>query len=536
MSLHHLDLEPTDDFLKKLNQHIIDNISDSAYTLDDLCKDCQLSRSQLHRKIKDEAGLSTSLYVRHIKLLKAKELLRDQSLNVSEIAYASGFKSPQTLSRYFSSTFGETPTQFRSNLAQKENGIVIDTHHKSSAGSEAQDVFNDFDQQLVADGDETVVDNSVGSLPKVEFGTDAQVKKSTHKKRIVAYWLFGLIALLAIAMVIRSIWEANPRNSDEQKSMIQKHDNSIAVLPFIGIGGKETRDFSAGMQEDILTRLAFFDDLKVISRTSTEIFTGSKKTIKEIGAQLGVAYILEGSVRMQDQKVAVTTQLIRANDGFHVWAENYIREVEDVFKIQNEISLDVAKVLNQKINDEKREQIDNTYIPGKKAYREYIIGKELLKERTHSSLMASIEQFDKALAEEPDFVDAVIMKANAYQLLGNIGYDRRDEHIVNSEKYALTALRMDPRNAKAYSILACIYRDAHKWDQAKVAFETALEFAPNDALSNYWYSLMLREVGALEKAVIYSTKAKELDPLYPCLLYTSPSPRDKRQSRMPSSA
>ena len=508
-------LAPDDEFFQNLKRHVIENIGNSQYNIDDLCRDSLMSRSQLHRRIKEETGLSTTLYIRQLKLHKAKDLLDDSDLNISEIAYDAGFSSPQTLSRYFSASFGVSPSQYRSSSKEEEKHLDnIGVQAKQADTIEQQDDISLDAIQLkekrlgVGVAQEIILPTteSASTIDKFDLGSFKIIYLLTPLIVVVGWW--GIKQFLDQPSVDSS-------NAITQLSLTSQ--NSIAVLPFVNLGAAENDQFCAGIQEDILTKLSVFKDLKVISRTSTEVYKNTTKNVKQIGSELGVQYLLEGSVRMEDEQVAITAQLISASDDSHLWAENYVRQVDDVFKIQNDIALDIAKVLNQKITTETKNQLTSAYQPGKEAYKSYLIGKELLKERTHESILTSIEHFNEALSIEPKFVDAIVYKANAYQLLGNIGYDRSYEHKTNAEKFALEALKLEPSHAMAYAILACIYRDNHEWEQGVAAYEIALQHAPNHPLINYWYSLLLREIGDLEEAIIYSGKARELDPLYPVI-------------------
>lgn len=509
-----------DKFFKNLNSSILKNIDNTQYSIEDLCEDCLVSRSQLHRKIKEETGLSTTLYIRDVKLQKAKELLNDSSLTVSEISYACGFSSPQTLSRYFSSSFGISPSQYRSEPIVK---------NKSSQTSEPAYKKNDEKaHQQKTDS----ISNNLNRKSSYEIRTEIDNENETEEEFYAVEFdqaflknkktfLFGiltiLVSLIGLYWIYNSIISKDTFIPEDKITNSPHFKNSIAVLPFLNLGSADNEHFCAGIQEDILTKLAYFKDLKVISRTSMATYKNTEKSILQIGSELGVAYILEGSVRMQNDQLAITAQLIRSSDDFHVWAENYVRKVDDIFKIQNEISLKIAEVLNQKISSKTESQITNSYQPNKEAYNEYLIGKEMLKDRTHTSLLGSIGRFNKALYTDPKYIDAMVSKANAYQLLGNIGYDHSEEYISKSQQLSLEVIKLDPNNAQAYAILACHYRDAHQWEQAKVTFEIALDRNPNDPMTNYWYSLMLRELGELDQAIIYSKLARELDPLYPVI-------------------
>lgn len=179
--------------------------------------------------------------------------------------------------------------------------------------------------------------------------------------------------------------------------------------------------------------------------------------------------------------------------------------------------MEIATSLNHKISSQFSARVNPSISPDYQAYNEFLIGRDLMMQRTSESLKASIERFDRALRIEPGFSRAMAHKANAYQLLANSAYEDRKYYNSLAEDFALKTIDIDPGNGLAYATLGGIYKDQYKWRQSETSFQIALKHSPNDALINYWYSLLLRELGDLNAAVRLSARACELDPLHPVI-------------------
>lgn len=472
-------------FIDKISKIVRENLDNRSFSTQFLCDELHMSRSQLHRRIKQHTGLSTSLFIRRIRLARGKELLEGSDYNVSEIAYLTGIDSPQNFSKYFAEEYGVTPSLYR-----KHSSRVI----------EKQEVN---DTELVQ--------------PVSPLDLPLPVKVGYLRK----YRSYAIVVLSVILMLVFLFSMTRKQGkvalNQLSDSSVSHIENSIAVLPFANFGS-ETKDFfTDGIVEDILTNLAYFEELKVISRTSSMTYKNTRKTIREIANELKVAYLLEGSVRQHGEEVKVTAQLIRAADDFHVWAKNYTREVEDIFQLQSEISMDIAVALNQRISVQVSERIAPPPLVDFKAYNEFLIGRNLLISRSEEGIKEGIRRFDNALAIDPGFNKVLAFKANAYHLLAGVTYKDRDKNSSIAEDLALQTIKLDPGNGLAYATLGGLYKDQYKWKQSKTSFEIALELSPNDALTNYWYSLLLRETGQFERSVIFSSKAIELDPLHPVI-------------------
>ena len=212
---------------------------------------------------------------------------------------------------------------------------------------------------------------------------------------------------------------------------------SVAVLPFVNMSGdKENEYFSDGLTETLLHMLAQLPDLRVAARTSSFAFKGKDTGIAEISELLGVAHILEGSVQKSGNRVRITAQLIRAEDGFHVWSQNYDRTLDDIFAIQDEIANDVASALDTSLLGGSI-VIHNVETTNVSAYEAYLKGLEQQATYAYANLSKAQSLFKDALAADPQFVDAKLALARNYQLMAWVGSMDED----NSQRQALPLIQ-----------------------------------------------------------------------------------------------
>lgn len=475
-----------DPFLQKVEHLVLSNLSNEEFSIDFVCEEIRLSRSQLHRKIKDKTGISTSIFIRNIRLHKAKEILENTTLNISEISYEVGFSTPQDLSKYFSKKYGSSPTAYRKSYLSSD---IVEENESATLVTSKQISHDQSDW---------------------------------NEKFFTTRTMFIGVALISLILLSMSLYNfVSKRDIKTQSRQINNpkliNQQSIAVLPFKLFGPDSLEKFNFGLMEDILTNLTYFEELKVISRTSSERYKDTQKDMKQIGKELEVQYLLEGSVLAEEKEVMITAQLIDSSLDKHVWAKKYRGTLRDFFDLQDNISTDIAELLGQQITDEARRVIDYSKQDNLEARREFLMGEQLILERTREALELSIEYFDKALKIDPNYSDAMLGKAEAFNLINNIYKDGQLYH-ANGKIYALEAIRNNPYNGMAHALLANSYRDEYDWQKSYDSFQEALHLSPNNAIINYWYSLLWRQLGEADKAIFYSDKAKQLDPLYPVIL------------------
>ena len=472
-----------DGFLKQLMEIVEQHLDDPNFSIEQLCREAGVSRTHLHRKIKAATKLSTSHFIRKIRLEKASILLRQTDDNISEIAYQTGQSSPQNFSKYFIREYGLSPSAYRKQFQDRQR--------KETAGA---------------------------TLEPVAVGSE-KVEQEQSPSRVRSGWLIPALLIPVLLLAGWGIWQSLSGPETIPDDAVGNLSPSIAVLPFQNYGGEEEAFFSEGVVEDILTYLTQFKDLRVISRTSSTQFKNSDKSIREIAGELEVSYILEGSVRQDSSEVRITAQLIRARDDQHVWAHRYDRPKKNVLELQAEVAKDIALSLNQKISPKMQEKLDRIPTPHIEAYNALLRGRYLQRNRTREALSRSIEAFDEALQLDPSYSEAYAGKATSLHLLANLRYvpGQETDYENMAERYALQAIKFDKGNGLAYGILGNVYSQQYRWEESIKAYEIALDLSPNDALLNYWFSLTLRAVGDLERAIGYHEIASQLDPLYPVI-------------------
>ncbi len=474
------------EFLDKLNQLIEENLDDSSLTVSRIQRELGVSRTQLHRMVKEETGLSTTLYVRRVRLRKAKQLLLITNQRISEVGNATGIASPQNFSKYFVQEFGISPTELR-------------RLHEQSAPAE---------------NPETPID-----LPEPAPVEEPLLNQpATHDRPVPNNrWLLVGLALLVVAGVGWGVWHFESKGvAPTVAEYASINGNSLVLLPLET--QEEDADFAEGVTERLHTSLLLLTDLKVIAKISADQYRRTNKLPTDIGRELSVAHVLKGTAVHRGDKVEIELQLVSTADGSELWTEAYAGKKEDVFKIMNAVVREVAKQLDQEISPALARQLNRTPTQNLQAYNLYLQARSMMVNREQRKLAGSLRLLDRALGLDPDFAEAYAQKATAYNLLGNLGYEGRETTLNLAEQNALKAIQLDSRNATAYATLGNIYRDQYKWEQSRTAYLIALELNPNNALIIYWYSLLLREIGKPAEAMQYSARAVELDPLYPVIL------------------
>jgi TolB-like protein/Tfp pilus assembly protein PilF len=290
---------------------------------------------------------------------------------------------------------------------------------------------------------------------------------------------------------------------------------SVMVLPFDNIGGDpEDEYFSDGVTEDILTQLAKVEGLKVISRTTAMRYKGTTKPPREIGAELGVATVLEGGVRMADGRVRVSVQLVDAGTEQHVWAETYDRELADIFAIQSDIARRIAGALKSALAPATAAAAQAAApTADMEAYRLYLRGRFFWNRRTEEGLRLAIRQFEEALARDPELALAHAGLADAYVVLPfHSTADRAVAHDT-ARSASERAIELDPRLGAPHAALGYVHFWRREWAASGAAFRRALELSPGYATAHQWYAFLQAYLGQVDEAIATTRHALELDPL-----------------------
>jgi len=297
---------------------------------------------------------------------------------------------------------------------------------------------------------------------------------------------------------------------------------SIAVLPFTNLSGDTAKDyFSDGMSEELLNLLARVPGLQVASRTSSFAYKGRNVDIREVGSQLGVDTVLEGSVRQAGDQVRITAQLIDTETGFHLWSETYDRQLADIFQVQDEIAGAIVSKLRIQLAPEDQQLAQRTRAPTQnvEAYELYLQGRAVWKKRGEANLKRAIELYQSALARDPAFARAHAALASAYVVMAGYTKEQGDEKKFNpmAETSARQALVLEPNIGEAHAVLAQINADRGDFLDAESGFFFAISLEPNEPTPHHWYSILLSRVGRLQAALTQARRAYELDPSSPIL-------------------
>nr|MBC8450733.1 protein kinase [bacterium] len=290
---------------------------------------------------------------------------------------------------------------------------------------------------------------------------------------------------------------------------------SVAVLAFANLSADPAQEyFCDGMAEEIINALAQLEGLHVVARTSSFAFKGKNEDVREMGRQLGVKTLLEGSVRRAGNRLRVMTQLINVADGCHVWSERFDREMEDVFAIQDEISLAVVEALKMRLLGEEKSKVVKRHTESVKAYRAYLKGRYHWFIRSSGDIEKAIEYLKEAVAIDPEYALAYAGLADCYGVLPMYRPVAPEEVYPKAKAAAMKALELDDSLAEAHSALGCI-KDNYEWDWngAEREIERAIALNPGYATAYQWKAESLITRGRFDEAVEVMNKARELDPL-----------------------
>ena len=458
-------------FLNRLTSIVEANLNNENFGVSNLAREMNISRSNLYFKVKAATGKSVSSFIRDIRLHNAKELLQKSNKTISEVAYEVGFGSPTYFSHCFHELFGSTPGEVRK--------------IKPAAGIE-----NDI----------------------------AETTESQPVKTQRIYRTIFLSALVFIVLFLGGWFGVSRMNGPEQNEL------SIVVLPFKNLSDDDANQYFAdGITEDILNNLYWITSLRVVSRTSSELVQNSELTVREIAKQLGVRYILEGSVRKYADKVRINVQLIDAKDDDHLWSDYYDRQIDNVIDVQGKIALQVANKLKMVLSESEVINIEKIETRNAKAYDYYLQARFLLHQAnsiqrtgfTAEGVKNSIPYYEKAIAEDSTFAEAYAGLANASMQLSAWGIIRSRDGFMRSYEFSKKAIELDPECAEAYAILGAFLvwakRDISKGGETLLK---SIELNPNFATARQWYAQYLMITGPVSESRHQVNRAVELEPYF----------------------
>jgi len=291
---------------------------------------------------------------------------------------------------------------------------------------------------------------------------------------------------------------------------------TLAVLPFENLSPEADQDyFSDGFTDEMIAELGKLDPehLGVIARTTSRLYKDAKKSVGQIRSELGVDYVLEGSIRRAGGRVRITAQLVQATSMTNLWAERYDREVSDVLAIQSEVAMKIAHSLALALN---RPQAGTGQASSFPAYELCLRGRFFREQATEEGARKAIEYFQRAIAMDPSYAPAHSGLADCYRLLGAPGWEVEQpaELLRKAKAGAERALQLDPRSSEAHAVLSMVKLD-YEWDLQGSEREVleAIRLNPSSVQAHQYYSATLTTMRRLDEAIREAQRAKELDPL-----------------------
>jgi len=293
----------------------------------------------------------------------------------------------------------------------------------------------------------------------------------------------------------------------------------IAALPLAILSSDQQDEYFAdGLTEEIINTLSSIPGLRVIARTSVMKYKQVNKSVSEIGRELKVGTILEGSVRKSGGRLRITIQLIDVGSEAPIWAQKYDRELEDAFKIQTDIAERVAEALKVQLLRENRTLIEQKAPEDIGAYVLYLRGRYYWSKRNKEDLEKAIAYFGEAIEKDPNYALAHAGMADCYTVMGRHLYLPAKEAFSKARDYANRALELNDNLAEAHTSLAAVLINYDwDWNAAEDQFKRAIQLNPNYATAHYWHSVLLQTTGRLQESVTAAEKAQVLDPLSPVI-------------------
>ena len=440
------------DFLSQLTVIVDKNISNEQFGVSELADEMNMSRSNLLRKVKKQTKLSVSQLISQVRLKRAMELLRKSSFNVSEVSQQVGFSSTSYFIKCFREYYGYPPGE-------------------------------------------------VGKRPEEQVVAVPAYQPKT-KRNLLILASVGLVVALAVGLFMYK------PPSSSGSSAIEK---SVVVLPFKNESNDSTNIYLInGLMESTLNNLQKIKDLKVISRTSAEKYRNTTKSIPEMAKELNANYFIEGSGQKIGDRILLNIQLIEGSTDKHLWANQYRREVKDIFALQQEIAKSIAEEIQAIITPEEAQRIGKNPTDNVVAYDLFLKGREEFYKGGRKNLEAAIPIFKKAIEHDGEFALAYAEIALIYYYLDMFQAEKKYTAEMNS--YADKALLFDPKLANSLVAKALYYMHNKEYELAVPYLEKALEYTPNSILAiNYLAVIYNNNIPNTTKYLEYALKGVRLE-------------------------
>jgi TolB-like protein/lipoprotein NlpI len=379
-----------------------------------------------------------------------------------------------------------------------------------------------------------------------EIDQEQSIRPQTARKldRMIIMVLIAVVAVLLIdrfwsGKEEQSKVDSTPNTESADEAVVSKREKlelqspnskvdtgdvqiSVAVLPFVNMSDDEENEyFSDGISEELLNVLVSIENLRVPSRTSSFTFKGSDRKITDIGRELQVDHVLEGSVRKSGNRIRVTAQLIDISDDTQLWSETYTRELNDVFAVQEEIALAIVETLKVTLSVGDQEKLADHLTDNLDAYNKYLLGRYLWNQRTAHSLLAAVDELKQCIELDAEFDQAWAALADTYLIIPEYQAGTVENFIPLAREAVARALEINPASARALTVSATIKGQYDfNWNEAISDFEKAIETEPGYATAHQWFGDILISQGRLDEALEQLKLAAVADPLSAVVRHT----------------
>jgi serine/threonine-protein kinase len=373
--------------------------------------------------------------------------------------------------------------------------------------------------QHMGDARLEISETITGSVSSWTDKTSSEHKVLPPLRKLLIWCLFAAVAILAcvgiFALLYLRPWADQPQVAPPTTTVEEQRQPSIAVLPFVNMSADPNQEyFCDGMAEELINALSQIEDLRVIARTSAFSFKGKNVPIPDIGSQLNVATILEGSVRRAENRLRITAQLVDTTDGHHLWSQRYDRDMGDVFAIQDELTLAIVDKLKPTLLGEEKARLAKQRTVDPEVYDLYLKGLYFQKKQTEVAAKKAIEYFEQTIEKDPDYAPAYAGLAVSYGRLPYFSPLPPKKLVPKAREMASKALEIDETLAEAHASLGFIetWYD-WKWKEGERKIKRAIELNPGYAQGHGFYAANLMFRARFDEALKEIEQALDLDPL-----------------------
>ena len=292
--------------------------------------------------------------------------------------------------------------------------------------------------------------------------------------------------------------------------------DSVAVLPLANTTSNSEMDYLAdGITEGVINHLSRLRGLRVMARSTVFRYRQTQQDPLQIGRELKVGAVVVGRLSQHGDTLNVETEMVDISNGSQIWGEQYRRKTSDIATVQDDIAADISGQLRLNLTGAEKKHLSGHTTENSEAYQLYVKGRYYLEQRTHESLHNALDQFNRAIADDPNYAQAFAGLSHAYILLADRGTISQDEASPKIRSAAQRAIELDPTLAEPHAALASLKETAWDWTGAEAEYRKAIALNPNDATSHHWYSVLLQNIGRPKEALVENEKALALDPASP---------------------